>query len=207
MSTLFTPRKVTKFIAIHCAATPPSADIGAKEIRQWHRAKGWIDIGYHFVIRRDGRVEKGRPVNVVGAHVEGHNSNSIGICMVGGITSDATKKAANNFTDAQFAALAELLRELKISYPEAEILGHRDFPGVRKDCPSFDVRRWLATTNVLGDHVIDDDHGAYVQVTNENPTLYRIAKHYGTTVEALLASNPGIKPENLKTGQNIRLPD
>lgn len=207
MSTLFTPRKVTKFIAIHCAATPPSADIGAKEIRQWHRAKGWIDIGYHFVIRRNGRVEKGRPEDVVGAHVEGHNSNSIGICLVGGVKEGAPGKAQNNFTPAQFAALAELLRDLKTRYPQAEVRGHRDFVGVRKSCPSFDVRQWLKETNVFGDHVVEDPHGAYVQVTNENPTIYRIAKHYGTTVEAILAANPGIKPEALKIGQSIRLPD
>lgn len=207
MSTLFTPRKVTKFIAIHCAATPPSADIGAKEIRQWHRAKGWIDIGYHFVIRRDGRVEKGRPENVVGAHVEGHNSDSIGICLVGGVSEGSPSKPQNNFTYAQFAALAELLRDLKTRYPQADVRGHRDFPGVKKACPSFDVRQWLKTTNVFGDRVVPDPNGAYVQVTNENPTLYRIAKNYGTTVEALLAANPGIKPDELKIGQNIRLPD
>ena len=138
MSSLFTTRKSTEWLVVHCSATQPKSNIGVKEIRQWHRERGWIDIGYHFVIRRDGTVETGRPENVVGAHVENHNHYSIGICMVGGI--NAQGKAEDNFTPAQYAALATLLRTLKAKYPKAQIQGHRDFPKVAKDCPSFDVK-------------------------------------------------------------------
>lgn len=137
----FTKRKKTTAIAIHCSATQPKQDIGAAEIERWHRKRSFLAIGYHYVIRRDGTLELGRPDDTVGAHVEGHNSTSVGICLVGGV--DAKLKAQNNFTDEQFATLRDLLVELKEKYPDAEIKGHRDFPNVAKDCPSFSVKDWL----------------------------------------------------------------
>lgn len=130
-------------IVVHCAATPPSADIGAKEIRQWHLAKKWTDIGYHFVIRRNGTLEAGRPLETPGAHVEGHNANTIGICMVGGVDKGGPEgKPQNNFTDAQWATLKPLVAKLSAQFPAALIWGHRDFPGVTKACPSFDAKKW-----------------------------------------------------------------
>jgi N-acetylmuramoyl-L-alanine amidase len=135
------------FIAIHCSATPATHDIGATEIRQWHRAQGWRDIGYHYVIRRDGTVERGRPADQPGAHEPKINARSIAICLVGGsppVGSDAAKKGLgeNNFTPAQWVSLEKLVRELHLKHPKAEVLGHRDVPGVRKACPSFDARAW-----------------------------------------------------------------
>lgn len=105
-------------------------------------ANGWRDIGYHYVIGRGGRVEDGRPVERAGAHVSGHNSNSIGICLVGGI--DERGRAEDNFRPEQKAALKKMLLSLSKRFPGARILGHRDFPGVKKDCPCFDVGSWLA---------------------------------------------------------------
>lgn len=134
-------RLKTEFLAVHCSATQATQDIGAAEIDRWHRGRGFQCIGYHFVIRRDGRIEEGRSVEKIGAHVEGFNHNSVGICMVGGITKEG--KAENNFTPAQFATLKSLLKTLKTQYPAAVIQGHRDFPDVHKDCPSFDVKGWL----------------------------------------------------------------
>lgn len=133
-------RRSTDYIVLHCSATPPKLDIGAAEIRQWHIAKGWSDIGYHYVIRRDGRVETGRPENLVGSHVKNHNANSLGVCLVGGV--DARQKPQDNFTEAQWAALRRLLAELQSRYPHALILGHRDFPGVAKACPCFAAIDW-----------------------------------------------------------------
>lgn len=128
-------------IVVHCSATPPSLDIGTDEIRRWHtEERGWTDIGYHFVCRRDGTIEEGRPLKRPGAHVKGHNHSSIGICWVGGISS--SQKAEDNRTADQSVALYKKIRELKEEYPQAEVLGHRDFPGVRKACPCFDVRTW-----------------------------------------------------------------
>lgn len=138
-------RAHTDYIAVHCSATTEKMDIGAADIDKWHRAKGWACIGYHYVIRRNGTVEKGRDESVIGAHVQGHNENSIGICMAGGVSADDVNKAVNNFTPAQFASLKTLLLELKKKYPKAKIQGHRDFPGVAKACPSFSVKDWMKT--------------------------------------------------------------
>lgn len=135
-------RKSTKYLVVHCSATRPHMDVGVKEIRQWHKAKGWEDIGYHYVIRRDGRVERGRAEALVGAHVAGYNSNSIGVCLVGGVSEKDFTKAENNFTAEQFDSLRMLLKTLSEKYPGATVLGHRDFPRVNKACPSFDAKPW-----------------------------------------------------------------
>lgn len=114
--------------------------IGAKKIREWHTAKGWRDIGYHLVITRDGAIEQGRPLSDTGAHTRGHNKTSIGICMVGGV--DNNNKPQNNFTDAQWTALAFALAGCKQIYPSIKrIRGHSEVAA--KSCPSFDVQSYL----------------------------------------------------------------
>lgn len=135
-------RTRTKHIVVHCSATRPSQDIGAAEIRKWHKAQGWEDIGYHYVIRRDGKVERGRALDAVGAHVAGHNSTTVGVCMVGGVDQKDFTKPVNNFTKPQWAALKQVCADLVARYPDATILGHRDFPKVAKACPCFDARDW-----------------------------------------------------------------
>jgi N-acetylmuramoyl-L-alanine amidase len=134
-------RRKTDYIVIHCAATPASMDIGAKEIREWHKKRGWRDIGYHYVIRRNGQTEFGRPEDVQGAHAVGYNMVSIGICLVGGVADDK-KTAVANFTDAQWESLGHLIEELRARYPRAKVVGHRDLDK-KKECPSFDVALWL----------------------------------------------------------------
>lgn len=145
-------RRRTDYIVIHCSATPPHSDIGADEIDEWHKQRGWSGIGYHAVIRRDGEVEFGRHFDEPGAHVKGQNYRSVGVCMVGGV--DADGKSENNFTEEQWESLALLVATLERAYPNADVLGHRDLSpdldgdGVieqhewLKDCPSFDVREW-----------------------------------------------------------------
>ena len=145
----FKVREFTKYIVVHCSATRPSMDIGKTDIDRWHRAKSWLAIGYHYVIKRDGTIEEGRPDNVMGAHVSGHNSHSVGICLIGGVDEHDINKAENNFTDEQFESLQELLTGLQEKYPEAVIQGHRDFTGVKKDCPSFDVKDWMVSIGML----------------------------------------------------------
>ena len=141
MEIQFKTRKTTDYIVVHCSATKPSMDIGAKEIRMWHkRDNGWLDIGYHFVIRRDGTIEEGRKVDQVGAHVKNYNSISVGVCLVGGVNDSL--KPEYNFTKEQEASLKEVLKTLKEKYPIAVIKGHRDFDS-GKACPSFDVAHWL----------------------------------------------------------------
>ncbi|ATS93369.1 amidase [Ralstonia phage DU_RP_I] len=135
-------RASTDYLVVHCSATKPSADIGAADIDRWHRKQGWRCIGYHFVIRRDGTIEEGRDADVIGAHVEGHNENSLGICLAGGVSEKDVNVAKNNFTPEQFASLQKLLTDLRAKYPKAIIQGHRDFPGVAKACPSFSAKGW-----------------------------------------------------------------
>lgn len=135
-------------IIIHCAATPPHLDWGVEDIRRLHtRSFKWSDIGYHWVIRRDGTLEQGRPEERAGAHARGHNANSIGICLVGGI--DTNGKPASNFTPSQLKTLRRIVDEKLADYPGSEVIGHRD-TGAKKACPSFDVATWLATGKVTG---------------------------------------------------------
>lgn len=140
----YKPIQSVDLIVVHCSATRATDDIGAKDIDRWHKQRGWFEIGYHYVIRRDGTIEKGRPDDKPGAHARGYNHKSLGICLAGGVAPNG-KTPENNFTPHQFASLATLLKQLKAKHPNAEILGHRDLPGVNKACPSFDVREWLAS--------------------------------------------------------------
>ena len=132
-------RKRTEEIIIHCAATRPSQDIDAREIDRWHRQRGWLKIGYHFVIKRDGSIEIGRDFNDIGAHARGHNSYSVGICLVGGLNDESEPE--NNFTEAQWGMLSILVDGLSAKYPEAKIIGHNEVAD--KACPSFDVQEWM----------------------------------------------------------------
>lgn len=116
-------------------------DIGAKEIGAWHRERGFNEIGYHFVIRRDGSRETGRNINAVGAHVVGYNHKSVGICLVGGVSRDS-KTPENNFTKEQWATLNITLHELHEEFPRAVIVGHRDLDA-GKACPSFSVSEYV----------------------------------------------------------------
>lgn len=127
-----------KEIIVHCSATAEGKDFTVAQIRQWHLQRGFTDIGYHYVIYRDGSVHVGRPEEVSGAHCTGHNTISIGVCYIGGCASDG-KTPKDTRTAAQKKALLELLRELKKKYPSAKIHSHRDY--ANKACPSFDATK------------------------------------------------------------------
>lgn len=131
-------RAITHLV-VHCSATPEGRDIDIETIRKWHKDLGWRDVGYHYVVKLDGTIQKGRPDSDVGSHVAGHNQTTIGICYVGGLAKDG-KTAKDTRTDAQKRALVTLLKTLKARYPKAKIWGHRDFPKVAKACPSFNAR-------------------------------------------------------------------
>ena len=130
-------------LVVHCSATTAGKPFTVKDIDRWHRSQGWDGVGYHYVITLDGTIEPGRELEEVGSHVKGHNANSIGICLIGGV--DAGGKPANTFNARQFDALELVLRGLLGRWPKAKILGHRDYPNVAKACPSFDVRAWCLT--------------------------------------------------------------
>lgn len=140
-------RKITE-IFIHCSATKPnwmydkSADQKVAEIRRWHmQENGWKDIGYHFVIDRDGDVVNGRPIERAGAHVRGHNANSIGICLIGGWGGSSTDQFEEHFTEYQKEALFKLLDDLTPKFPDAKIRGHNEV--ANKACPCFTVSEFI----------------------------------------------------------------
>ena len=133
------PRKSTDYIVIHCAATKASMNIGLTEIRKWHvQDNGWRDVGYHYIIRRNGEVELGRSIRDTGAHAAGYNHKSVSVCMVGGMAED--NSAENNFTAQQWTALLDLVKQLKSNYPDADVIGHNEIS--EKECPSFEVQKW-----------------------------------------------------------------
>jgi len=131
-------RETTDTVIIHCSATPADMDIGVKEIDRWHRAKGWLEIGYHFVITRSGVVQEGRKISKPGAHAIGWNKRSIGICLVGGVNEEGEPQ--DNFTIEQMELLEQLTYELLDKYPIRNVMGHNEV--ARKACPSFDVQEW-----------------------------------------------------------------
>ena len=129
-------REIKKII-VHCADTPEGRDVKTEEIKRWHtEERGWSDIGYHWVVELDGSVHQGRDESVSGAHCRGHNSDSIGICYVGGSDSDGNPKDTR--TEGQRDSLVTLITEILDRHPEAEVFGHRDFS--EKACPSFDAK-------------------------------------------------------------------
>ena len=127
-----------KEIIVHCTATRAGVNCTVEDIRRWHKQQGWSDIGYHYVVYRDGSVHEGRDVNIAGAHCLGHNTYSIGVAYVGGVARDG-KTPADTRTVAQADGLEKLMVELRRMYPQAQIFGHRDF--ARKACPCFDARK------------------------------------------------------------------
>ena len=128
--------RAISLILVHCSAVRPNQTSSAAQIDDWHRQLGWLCIGYHYVIRRDGTIEKGRPEHQAGAHCQGHNAHSIGICYEGGLNENGRPRDTR--TPAQKAALLTLLKQLKNRYPHAKILGHNHLDPT-KACPCFDA--------------------------------------------------------------------
>ena len=136
-------------IIVHCSATRPEwwqgKSLAAKvnEIRRWHvEDNGWRDIGYHFLIDRDGKVAAGRPMSQQGAHTKGHNANSIGVCLFGGFGSNAGDEFEEHFTVEQDTALRNLIQDIQDQFgPRVTVSGHNQY--ANKACPGFNVPDWL----------------------------------------------------------------
>ena len=125
-------------IVIHCSATPEAMTYPLESLRADHKKRGFVDVGYHYYIRKDGTVQEGRPLNQIGAHAKGYNTGSIGICYEGGL--DANRKPKDTRTEAQKKSMLVLLKSTLKLYPSiTRICGHRDLPKVAKDCPCFDA--------------------------------------------------------------------
>lgn len=144
-SSLIKSKRIINKIIVHCSATREGFDYTVSDITKWHKQRGFSTIGYHYVIYRDGSINTGRDVNVSGAHCEGHNSHSVGVCYIGGLENRLNPKTGkydipkDTRTAAQKASLLKLLRQLRSLYPSAKIRGHRDF--ANKACPSFDATK------------------------------------------------------------------
>lgn len=152
-----TKRTQTRFIVVHCSATKPSHNVTAQTVREWHIAKGWADIGYHFFIQRDGTIEVGRHPDEVGAHVAGHNTDSVSVCLAGGLTEAGSSfdNRVDLFTTMQWTSAKLVVAVLKRMYPFAAVCGHRDLspdmnhdgkitpPEWLKTCPGFNAQQEL----------------------------------------------------------------
>lgn len=129
-------RKIDKII-LHCSATREGQHFTTNDINQWHLARGFAKIGYHYVVYLDGSVHRGRNEDLIGAHSLGHNATSIGICYIGGLDKNGEPKDTR--TPDQKKALDSLIDDLKMKYPKAKIYGHNEFAA--KACPCFDVKK------------------------------------------------------------------
>lgn len=126
------------YIVIHSSATPEGREHNVEDIDRWHRARGFKEIGYHYVVELDGAVFEGRALSKVGAHVKGHNAHSIGICYIGGTDNTRERRPKDTRTPAQKQSLEKLISDLKNLFPSAQVVGHRDLGATA--CPSFDAK-------------------------------------------------------------------
>ena len=133
-----------RFIILHCADTEVDDCIDVSDIDRWHKEQGWVGVGYHYVITTDGRVQQGRPLEVVGAHCLYYNQDSIGICYIGGRRNGVL---ADTRTEAQRRAMEQLVLELMERFPKAVVCGHRDF-NPDKACPCFNVVAWAMSIGI-----------------------------------------------------------
>ena len=132
-----------KYLVLHCSASRCNQNYSVEQLRRDHKARGFYDIGYHFYIRKDGTMTQHRKLLEVGAHARPYNRCSIGICYEGGL--DEQGKPCNTMTTEQETRLIDLFRNLKILFPKAKIVGHRDLPGTTpKECPCLDAGSWAA---------------------------------------------------------------
>ena len=143
--TLKRSRRRIDEIIVHCTATPEGQPRTVEQIRAQHKKKGWADIGYHILVTLDGKAYLGRDMDVSGAHAEGHNSHSIGVCYVGGVENRPgvaydKLRAKDTRTEAQKATLLSMMMDLRKLYPDARIIGHRDVDRKGKECPSFPAK-------------------------------------------------------------------
>ena len=132
-------RKISEII-LHCSATREGKAFTVSDIDRWHRERGWKGCGYHYVITLDGKVEQGRPEQVVGAHCTGRNSESIGVCYIGGC--DMVGKSKDTRTPEQKRAMVTLVRQLMQTHGIGieDVRCHNEFSS--KACPSFSIEKF-----------------------------------------------------------------
>lgn len=129
-----------RYLTIHCAATPEGRDVRPEQMAAWARAR-FGQESYHHIVTLDGVDHVRMPDTKRGAHVAKANTGNVGICYVGGC--DKAMKPKDTRTPAQKQRIRELVAYYKLKYPGIIVRGHRDWPGVAKACPSFDVATQL----------------------------------------------------------------
>ena len=144
-------------IVWHTSATKESSNIGVDELRRMHKARGWSDVGYHIIVQRNGNIQIGRPIEKIGAGVYGFNKHAVHLVWIGGLKNDG-KTIVDNRSESQKASMIAATIEMKKSYPNAKVIGHRDFsPDLNgdgkitsnewiKQCPCFDAMeeyKWI----------------------------------------------------------------
>ena len=136
--TLKKSKRTINEIILHCSATPEGKDYSVDTIKKWHLQRGFSDIGYHYVIYRDGSIHNGRDVNISGAHCTNHNSKSIGVCYIGGLDSTG-KNAKDTRTEEQKKSLVSLVKQLMSIYKLSISNVHCHNEYANKACPSFKI--------------------------------------------------------------------
>lgn len=133
-------KREIRYIVVHCTGTAPDAKVKSIQ-RYWKEVLKWKNPGYHYIIKRNGEIVSLQPEKMIANGVKGYNETALHIAYIGGV--DKNNAPVDNRTEEQQFSLFDKLVELSERYPFAKILGHRDFPGVVKACPSFDVGKWL----------------------------------------------------------------
>lgn len=131
-------------LVLHCTATPQTATVESIQ-KYWKENLGWKSPGYHHIILPSGEVVTLASDEQICNGVKGHNSDSIHISYIGGVNG---KKPEDNRTEAQKQSQIMLIKKYKAKYPGIKVCGHRDFPGVAKACPSFDVATWVKSVGL-----------------------------------------------------------
>lgn len=134
-------RKITDYIILHHAAATNCSPDGIHTI---HLKNGWAGIGYHFYIRKNGKIYKGRPLNTIGAHAVGYNDKSIGVCFEGNFENEV-------MNDAQLNSARYIINYLKNIYPNAKVIRHRDVNATA--CPG----RNFPYASLMNENVSEDD--------------------------------------------------
>lgn len=206
--------KITHLV-VHYSATYADQNLTVKDVDRMHRDRGWQMVGYHYVIRRDGTVERGRPDSMVGAHVGGQNTGKLGICWIGGLDrATGPNKGVDNRTPAQTESLIVLLRELLKKYPGAKVVGHRDLAPTQ--CPGFDVQAWWAKVQkkAVAEHKPADPKAPAKtgnlgeqksHVVQKGETWWSVSQMYGLGVADLARANGASPADTLADGRELTL--
>lgn len=196
-STLTTRTATTRIFLHHAAATT----CGVETIHTWHKNQGWSGIGYHFVVRKDGTIERGRPEDKVGAHVSGHNSDSIGICFEGNFESET-------MNEAQKQAGTNLVAYVKSLYKVDNVYQHKDVAATAcagANFPFEDIVGGTISTDKVEDIVEEKEDTDIMYTVVEGDTLSKIADQYGITVDTLTSLNLIEDINKIKVGQILKI--